>query len=451
MLPATDVRLLVLTGAGGAERRGSPSSWHGEAALFANGAAFASSHRYAIPGWSWRRCACARHPRGGRPGAAGDAHQRASPARAAARRRQRGAPSRRCAYLRGAARKRPPPDHSRHEPSSAPPLRRTRLPGRAACRRAGRRTLRRAGAGGRSPLQSKARRSGSHPAHLHAPGWSPAGNRAGREPDPHANRRRAPRSARATPALLTGGPRDLPARQQTLRATLEWTSSSWTERSSATCTAWRLRGRLHARRSRGCRRNDGRRLASLVDHNLLREAKPRRDPVTRCSRPCASSRSSGWRKLGAGKAVCRTSVAWRLLRRSRRAARARPQDHEGGTALDQIETGARQLPCSARLGRRRPDGELALSSAASLRAFWQLSDKFAEGRLWLAGALKRPHPASHERVAAELGRVHAFLGHSEAAGGHRGSRPLRLQKRLTWAASDALNTTSIPVFHKPAG
>jgi predicted ATPase/DNA-binding SARP family transcriptional activator len=243
--------------------------------------------------------------------------------------------------------------------------------------------------------------------------------------------------------LLTGGPRDLPARQQTLRATLDWTVDLLDEDE--------LHDLLHlAVFAGGCTLAAAEavsgttveRLSSLIDHSLLRQestATGSRYSLLETIREYALERLE---TLGAGRAVRRShadfyvALAEQLepdLERAQHAARDRIE-----TELDNFR--------AAFASAQAADSELALSLAASLRTFWYLTNHLAEGRLWLARALERPHSASHElaAVAAELGRIHAYLGELEPAG-ERIDQAVEIAEALDLpdVLSDALNTRSV--------
>jgi predicted ATPase/DNA-binding SARP family transcriptional activator/tetratricopeptide (TPR) repeat protein len=215
--------------------------------------------------------------------------------------------------------------------------------------------------------------------------------------------------------LLTGGPRDLPARQQTLRATLDWTVDLLDEDE--------LHDLMHlAVFAGGCTLEAAEavasttveRLSALIDHSLMRQASTAtgsRFSMLETIREYALElldRSQRLEAVRAAHAEYYLALAEQLEPDFERGQRA---------ALDRIETELDNFR-AAFAWAQEADGELALRLAASLRTFWFPSAQLAEGRLWLAGALERPHSPSHDlaAVAAELGRIHALLGELEPAG-----------------------------------
>jgi predicted ATPase/DNA-binding SARP family transcriptional activator len=247
--------------------------------------------------------------------------------------------------------------------------------------------------------------------------------------------------------LLTGGPRDLPARQQTLRATLDWTVDLLDEDE--------LHDLLHLAVFRGgCALEAAEavggttveRLSSLIDHSLLRQestATGSRYSMLETIREYALERLE---TLAVGEAVRRSHADFYVAL----AKQLEPDlDRALTAALDRIETELDNFR-AAFAWAQAADGELALRLAASLNTFWFLSNQLAEGRLWLAGALERPHSASHElaAVAAELGLIHASLGELGPAG-ERIDQAVEIAEALDLpdVLSDALNTRSV-LFHR---
>jgi predicted ATPase/DNA-binding SARP family transcriptional activator len=242
--------------------------------------------------------------------------------------------------------------------------------------------------------------------------------------------------------LLAGGPHDLPARQQTLRATLDWTVDLLDDDElhdlmhlavfAGGCT-------LAAADAVGATTLE--RLSSLIDHNLLRQvstATESRYSMLETIREYALERLE---TLGAGEAARRSHAEYYVAV----AEQIRPELERGQqTAVDRIETELDNFR-GAFAWAQAADGELALRLAAALRTYWVTSAQLPEGRLWLADALERPHSPSHElaAIAAELARIHVYLGELEPAG-ERIDQAVEIAEALDLpdVLSDALTTRS---------
>ena len=107
---------------------------------------------------------------------------------------------------------------ARDEPFCAPHRRRARVPARSALGRRSRSPLRRARPAGRLKARGLRDRPRDLPARRQPSSRGRAGRRAGQAPRPEGLLSRLEQRL----PLLTGGRRDLPERQQTLRATIEW-------------------------------------------------------------------------------------------------------------------------------------------------------------------------------------------------------------------------------------
>jgi predicted ATPase/DNA-binding SARP family transcriptional activator len=243
--------------------------------------------------------------------------------------------------------------------------------------------------------------------------------------------------------LLTGGPRDLPARQQTLRGTLEWSVGLLDEDE--------LHDLLHlAVFSGGCTLEAAEavvattvgRLASLLDHSLLQQTVTTAGSSYSMLETIREYALERLETLGAGEDVRRAHAGYYVAL----AEQLEPDlERTESAALDQIENELDNFRV-AFWWAHTADGELALGLAAALRRFWYLSNRLAEGCRWLAAALERPHPASREvaAVAAELGGIQATLG-------ELGPAAVRVDQAVEMAEaldlpdvlSDALNSRAI--------
>jgi predicted ATPase/DNA-binding SARP family transcriptional activator len=215
--------------------------------------------------------------------------------------------------------------------------------------------------------------------------------------------------------LLTGGPHDLPARQQTLRATLEWTVDLLAEDELHDLMHLAVfAGGSTLEAAEAVAGTTVARLSSLIDHNLLWQASTAagsRYSMLETIREHALELLEKAQSLEGARVA--HAVYYVAL-----AERLEPDLERGQHApLDRIETELDNFR-AAFAWAQAADGELALRLAAGLRSYWISSAQLAEGRLWLADALERTHSPSHElaAIAAELGRIHVYLGELEPAG-----------------------------------
>jgi predicted ATPase/DNA-binding SARP family transcriptional activator len=243
--------------------------------------------------------------------------------------------------------------------------------------------------------------------------------------------------------FLTGGPRDLPARQQTLHATLAWSVDLLDE--------GELHDLLHlAVFSGGCTLEAAEavggttfeRLSSLIDHSLLQQAATAtgsRYSMLETIREYSLERLEA---LGVGEAARRAHATYYVAL----AEQFEPDlERTEGAALGLVESELDNFR-AALSWAHAADGGLALRLAAALRRYWYASNRLAEGCRWLAAALEGPHPASHDvaAVAAELGGIHATLGELEPAA-ERIDQAVEMAEALDLpdVLSDALNSRSL--------
>jgi predicted ATPase len=228
--------------------------------------------------------------------------------------------------------------------------------------------------------------------------------------------------------LLTGGPRDLASRQQTLRATMEWSHELLDPGEQ------RLFARL-AVFTGGCTLEAAERVCSasldqleaLVDKNLLRRreaAGEGRFWMLETIREYAQERLE---EADSVEGARRAHVDYYLALAQQLAAEL---DRGQRAALDALE---RELD-NFRSGfawTQEADPEAALRLTAALSSSWYARDQLVEGCRWFEAVLGQPQARSHELavIAAEYGRLHLFLGEPEPAA-ERVEQALELARTL---------------------
>ena len=217
--------------------------------------------------------------------------------------------------------------------------------------------------------------------------------------------------------LLTGGARDLPARQQTLRNTIAWSydlleptekalfrrlavfvGGATLEAAEAVCTA---AGGLEADLLDG--------MASLMDKSLLRQQAPERGEGEARFVMLETIREFGLESLaasGEGTTVQRAHASFFL----RLAEEAEPS--YGGVErtvwLKRLAAEADNLRAALEWSRVEPDGaRIELRLAGALSWFWYFSGRLTEGREALERALAR---TEDEARAGELAKALTGVG-----------------------------------------
>ena len=235
--------------------------------------------------------------------------------------------------------------------------------------------------------------------------------------------------------LLAGGARDLPERQQTLRATIEWSYGLLTPGeqalfrrlgvfaggcgldaaesvASSGTGAGGVAGALPAAGALppvaphvGGRLLDG--LESLVDASLLlQEAAPDGEPRFRMLQTVrefalahleAADEEQPVRQAHAAYCVALAEVAGAALTGG------------GSTGADRLEAEHDDLRAALRWSLDRGDAEVALQLSGALWRFWHIRGYYGEGRRWLERALATPEPDG-ARTALLAWRARALTG-----------------------------------------
>jgi predicted ATPase/DNA-binding SARP family transcriptional activator len=207
------------------------------------------------------------------------------------------------------------------------------------------------------------------------------------------------------PHLLPAGPRDAPARQQTLAATIRWSYDLLGEEER------RAFARL-AVFAGGCTLEAAEyvcettleTLASLVDHNLLR----RRDGRFTMLATVRSFAAERLEEAGAGE-VRRRHAGWLTeLAESLEAKTVAGDD----VWLELIQPEHDNMR-AALAWSTQEDPELALRLACGLRTFWEVRGHFSEGSRWLEEALRSATDAPPElrmKALAVSGAIATRLG-----------------------------------------
>jgi predicted ATPase/DNA-binding CsgD family transcriptional regulator len=195
-------------------------------------------------------------------------------------------------------------------------------------------------------------------------------------------------------ALLTGGARDRPARQQTMRSTIDWSYellAADVQRLFTQLAVFVGGATLEAIEA-VCTRGDGDSadvldgLSSLVDESLLRQtesdAGEPRFSMLETIREYAGERLDA---SGAGDAV-RERHAHEYLRLVQ-AAEAGFKGPDQRIWLERLELEEDNVRAALRWAIDRQQAPLALQLGGLLGPFWQIRDRLTEGLLWLDQAL----------------------------------------------------------------
>ena len=249
--------------------------------------------------------------------------------------------------------------------------------------------------------------------------------------------------------LLTGGARDLPARQQTLRAAIDWSYSLLqpAEQTLFARLAVFMGGRTLEAVEAVCNAAgdleidpfDG--VASLLDKNLLRQEEgPAGEPrfvMLETIHEYARERLEG-----SGEAEVLRQRHAEYFRQVAEAADAEFRGPHQGTSLARLVAEQDNLRAALTWALDRRESETTLWLAVALRHFWVASGQSIEGRQWLEAALattKQPQAAMPEAGHANAVRwkVLHYTAHLARLQGDYGAARLRAEEALALSRARA--------------
>jgi predicted ATPase/predicted negative regulator of RcsB-dependent stress response len=202
-------------------------------------------------------------------------------------------------------------------------------------------------------------------------------------------------------SLLTGGARDLPARQQTMHAAIQWSYDLLDAHEQATFRQLSVfvRGCTleAAEQMLGESALDG--IASLVDKSMLRQDRAADGDMR--FRMLQIMREFGMEKLaesGEEDPVRRRHALFFL----KLAERAEPQlaGDQQLDALRRLEAEHDNLRAAMEWANRHGEAEIGLRIAGALWRFWYMKGHLTEGRRWLMGLLGLPEAAGRTAARA---------------------------------------------------
>jgi predicted ATPase/DNA-binding XRE family transcriptional regulator len=219
-------------------------------------------------------------------------------------------------------------------------------------------------------------------------------------------------------SLLTSGARDLPDRQRTLRATLDWSYGllDLVERSLFARLAVFVGGWTLGAVQTVCDVDDEaevlEHLSTLVDKSLVQQGainghEPR-FTMLETVRQYATERLEKGGELGR---LCRRHAVYflKLAQEEERASRGPLQ----GAWLDRLEVEHDNFRAALSWSLvSQGDTELGVRLTGALSHFWYVREHHSEARMWLQRALERPSEdtAAHAKVLVGAGRLAWFQG-----------------------------------------
>jgi predicted ATPase/DNA-binding XRE family transcriptional regulator len=218
-------------------------------------------------------------------------------------------------------------------------------------------------------------------------------------------------------ALLTGGARDLPDRQRTLRATLDWSYGLLDEdermlfaRLAVFVGGWTLEAAETV-----CDVGDAREvlqpMSALVDKSLVQQSNIHQEPRFTMLETVREYAMERLEESGELERVRRRHAGYflQLAEKEERASRGPLQR----AWLDRLETEHDNLRASLEWSlSSQGDTELGLQLTGALSHFWYVREHHSESRMWLQSALEQSSDATATRakVLVGAGRLAWFLG-----------------------------------------
>jgi predicted ATPase/DNA-binding SARP family transcriptional activator len=228
------------------------------------------------------------------------------------------------------------------------------------------------------------------------------------------------------PHLLPAGPRDAPARQQTLAATIRWSYDLLgPEERIAFARLAVFAGGCTLEAAEHVCKTTLETLAGLVDHNLVRR-RDNRFVMLATVRAFAAERLEE-----AGSAAVRLRHAEWLTELAETMAQRTFEGEDVRTWLDRIQPEHDNIRAALEWSLNE-DPEIALRLASALRLFWEVRGHFSEGSRWLEAAMPfadRAAPRVKLRALSSSGTIAFRVGGHDLAH-DRFSAALELAREL---------------------
>jgi predicted ATPase/DNA-binding SARP family transcriptional activator len=214
-------------------------------------------------------------------------------------------------------------------------------------------------------------------------------------------------------SLLTRGARDLPRRQQTLRATVEWSYELLGEEERQAFAAVAIfAGGFTAKAAEAVAGADVDLVDDLVDHSLVHVVVERYamlETIREYAAECLEQSDD--------REVVRERHA-RFYLELTEEARHRLDGPEQALWLREIDRESPNIQVALSWALERGDGDIALRLAVGIARVWRVHGQYAKARSWLEQALRHPAPAA-ERAKGYVTLASTVLDHGDFEEGAR--------------------------------